>query len=127
MLTSTLRRGSLLAALAVLGFLLSAATPANSLARHRRSGIAVRTTSHSAHHHGRHAKLSRKHRHASRPLSASEKASIIDQIKSVAHAEAIPDQPEAVSEVSPLHDSLLNNAQLAELEQAAAEELAEDD
>src|SRR5438067_11093715 len=111
MLTSTLRRGSLLAALAVLGFLLSAATPANSLARHRRSGIAVRTTSHSAHIHGRHAKLSRKHRHASRPLSAGDKASIIAKIKSVAHAAAIPHQREAASDVSPLHVSRLRNQQ----------------
>jgi len=122
MLKSTLRRGALFVGLAVLGFVLSAFSPSSSFARHHLSGATVRKTSHSTRHHGgRHAKFSsRHHRTPQRPLSGSEKTEIISQIKSAAHAEALPEQPMATS------DTLLSASLLADIAQAAKEESDED-
>jgi probable lipoprotein NlpC len=121
MLQTTLGRGGILAVLGLLGFLLSASTPANSFARHRQSGKAVRKTSHSA-SHKRHAKFSSKHhRTPQRPLTASEKTAIINEIKTVASAEVLPELGMDVP------DTLNNQALSADIAQAAKEESEEDD
>jgi cell wall-associated NlpC family hydrolase len=121
MLKSTLRRGTLSVGLIVLSFVLSAFSPSSSVARTRRSGKAVRKTSHSA-SHKRHAKFSSKHhRIASRPLSGSEKTAIIQQLKSAASVEILPEE-----NLSSESDTQLTASILADMAQAAQEERDED-
>jgi lipoprotein Spr len=105
----------------VLGIVLSASSPSDSLARSHRSGRAVKkTTSHSV-SHKRHAKFSSKrHRTPQRPLSASEKTEIIGKIKSLASAEVLPEQG-----LSAIDNT--NDMQPADIAQAAKEEREEDD
>ena len=120
MLQSTLKRGWMLVGVIVLGFVLSAFSPADSHARNRQSGRAVRKTSHSA-SHKRHAKFSSKHhRTPQRPLTASEKTEIIGKIKSLASAEVL-DEPEAAA------SDYTSDMQPADIAQAAKEEREEDD
>ena len=106
--------------LIVLSFLLSAFSPADSHAHARRSGRAVRKTSHSV-SRKRHAKFSSKHhRTPQRPLTASEKTEIIGKIKSLASAEVL-DEPTAAAS-----DNTLDMLP-ADVAQAAKEEREEDD
>ncbi len=121
MLKSTLRKGSLFVVLIVLSFVFSAFSSSNSEARTRRSGKAVRKTSHSA-SHKRHAKFSSKHhRPASRPLTGSEKTAIIEQLKSAASVEVLPEENAPAGS-----DTLLSATLLADMAQADQEERAED-
>jgi lipoprotein Spr len=110
-----------LAGLVMLGILLSASSPSDSLARNHRSGKAVKkTTSHSV-SHKRHAKFSSKrHRTPQRPLTASEKTEIIGKIKSLASAEVLDEPIAAASDYT--QDMLP-----ADVAQAAKEEREEDD
>ena len=107
--------------LIVLGFVLSAFNPSDSLARARRSGRAVtKTTSHSV-SHKRHAKFSSKrHRTPQRPLTASEKTEIIGKIKSLASAEVLNEPSTAATDYT-------TDRQSADVAQAAKEEREEDD
>src|SRR5579872_6543444 len=121
MLQSTLRRGWVLVCLIVLGFVLTAWSPANSHTLNRQSGRAGRKTSHSA-SHKRHAKFSSKHhRTPQRPLTASEKTEIIGKIKALASAEVLPEQSSANN------DLVSENLQPGDIEEAAKEEREEDD
>ena len=121
MLQSTLRRGWMLVGLVVLGFVLSAFSPADSLARKRQSGKLVKkTTSHSV-SHKRHAKFSSKRHHTpQRPLTASEKTEIIGKIKSLASAEVLDEPSTAAVDYT-------TDMQPADVAQAAKEEREEDD
>jgi cell wall-associated NlpC family hydrolase len=85
MFKNTLKRGSLLAGMAILGLFLSISSPVDSFARqHHRSGKTVRKASHSA-RTGRHGKSSsKKHHFASRALSDSEKDAIIEKLQTIA-------------------------------------------
>jgi len=99
----------------VLGFVLSASSPTDTLARSHRSGRAVRKASHSA-ARKRHAKFSSKnHRTPHRTLTDSEKSEIIAQIKTVANTEVLTDS-----------SLTIDSAQIADMAQAAKEEREED-
>lgn len=121
MLERTLRRGMVLAGLVMLGILLSASSPSDSLARNHRSGKAVKkTTSHSV-SHKRHAKFSSKrHRSPQRPLTASEKTEIIGKIKSLASAEVLNESGSSAIDYT-------SDLQPADIARAAKEEREEDD
>lgn len=118
MLTRFLGRGWVMVMMLVIGFALTAFTPNQSQARKRHSSRTTgRKTSHSALHRAkRHSKFSaRSHRSNLHPLSTAEKAEIIGKIKSMASAEALPQ--ESVTE---------DDMSADDIAQAAKEEREED-